>query len=650
MDPISHDAVQGSPPGPVPAVASGDASPGTEVEVGRAAPPSTDPALAALLQHPRDFGSLERTVLAWAVHPGGPAFDRVSWLVWSPARGSLVGRLCWDAAGAAADPADALMQAQRAGNEGPAAARTALLRAVTVPAEQLGGAADAAWNGASIAVGPQARAGGSTLGPTAAFGAVTVTRSGQRIALLIGEWDGAGDVVERGLALARLRDLAAAAFDAHASREASSRRHRHAVALGEFARACVSPLNLAEVLEMATRLAVEATAARGGALWLVDGSGAPDLRSTRGPSGSRERLGRALGGLAAAAAERGRALVVDRTTDEPRLEPDVAAQMQSVAVHPLMAYGRAAGALAVYDRCVTHPAESEAFDRSDVEFLATLSDLVALAEDQARRCEQLRAAEQRARDLQREVARSERLAALGEMAARVAHEVRNPLASIGAFARRVHEGLGTDDPGRAYLEIVIREAERLEGMVGEQLQYVSLQRPRLKLESMNGVLQEALQAAGERMVRRRVRLLKKLTPDLPPLLLDSERIRRVVGNILDNALESVAPGGRVRVESRRSGAYVILEIASDGLRRPGDLMEQLFVPFALSRQGGPGVGLAVAQQVLKQHGGEMRVRSEGEWSAIFSLTLPIPENQDRRHQGHERRHTRGDRRERFPAS
>jgi signal transduction histidine kinase len=231
----------------------------------------------------------------------------------------------------------------------------------------------------------------------------------------------------------------------------------------------------------------------------------------------------------------------------------------------------------------------------------------------------------------------------------VAHEVRNPLASIGAFARRVHRDLGPDDPSREYLEIVIREAERLERMVGEQLQYATLQRPRLQLESLNGVMQEALQAAGERLVRRRVRLLKKLTPDLPALLLDAERIRRVVGNILDNALESVAPGGRVRVESRRSGSFVVVEIANDGPREPGDLMERLFVPFALSRQGGPGVGLAVAQQVLKLHGGEMRVRSEGEWSTVFSFTLPIPENQDRRRPGLDRRHARADRRERFPA-
>jgi signal transduction histidine kinase len=440
------------------------------------------------------------------------------------------------------------------------------------------------------------------------------------------------------------------ALDAHAARDEAHRRHRHANALAEFARASVSPLNLAEILELAGRVAVQATGARGGALWIVDGSGAPELRTTHGPLGSRERLGRHLGALAAAAIERARPLVLDRVTDEPRLDPDVAAEIQSLAVLPLIAYGRAVGALAVYDRCVAHPAESEAFDRADVEFLTTLADLVSLADDQARRCETLRHAELRQRDQQREIARAERLAALGEMAARVAHEVRNPLASIGAFARRVHKGLPENDPGREYLEIVIREAERLERMVGEQLEYATLQRPRLKLEGMNAVVQEVLQSFGERLVRRRVRLLKKLSPDLPPLLLDSERIRRVIGNILDNALESVAPGGRVRVETRRTGAYVMVDVASDGPRRPGDLMEQLFVPFALSRQGGPGVGLAVAHQVLKQHGGELRARSEGEWSTIFSFTLPIPENSDRRTQGHDRRNARADRRERFPAA
>lgn len=647
MDPSTPDTASGAMPAPEPCSDAGEVSSDLTVRLRRAHARLSEPVLTALLQHPGDLSSLERTLLAWAVHPQGAALDRVRWLVWSPARELLVGRLSWSGDGGG-DPQDPIAAASPLASEGPDPEGTRALRAITVRPDHLGGVADLAWTSGAIAIGPHARAGDVALGPTGIFGAAALSRAGRPTALLIGEWDATGDGEARERALARLRDLGTIALDAQAVRDEAHRRHRHANALAEFARASVSPLNLAEILDLAGRLAVQATGARGGALWMVDASGAPDLRTTHGPLGSRERLGRQLGPLAAATIERARPLVLDRVTDDPRLDPDVAAQIQSLAVVPVIAYGRAVGSLAVYDRCVAHPTESEAFDRGDVEFLTTLSDLVALAEDQARRCETLRLAELRQRDQQREIARNERLAALGEMAARVAHEVRNPLASIGAFARRVHDGLPENDPGREYLEIVIREAERLERMVGEQLEYATLQRPRLKLESMNGVVQEVLQGFSERLVRRRVRLLKKLSPDLPPLLLDSERIRRVIGNILDNALESVAPGGRVRVESRRNGAYVLVEFASDGERRPGDLMEQLFVPFALSRQGGPGVGLAVANQVLKLHGGELRVRSEGEWSTIFSFTLPIPENQDRRLQGHERRLSRGDRRERFP--
>jgi signal transduction histidine kinase len=646
MDPSSPESVPALPAHESASDAT-EASADTTVRLRRAHARLSEPVLSALLQHPGDLSSLERILLAWAVHPRGPAFNRARWLVWSPGRELLAGRLWWCTE---EDSEARPIAVNGLASDGPDPVRTRALRVATIRPDHLGGVAEQAWSSGAIAVGTHARVGDLELGPAAQFGAAAMMRSGQRMALLIGEWDSAGDPEARERSLARLRDLGTIALDAQAVRDEAHRRHRHAGALAEFAHASVSPLNLAEVVDLACRIAVQATGARGGALWMVDGSGGPDLRSTYGPIGSRERLGRQLGGLAAVVIERARPLVLDRVTDEPRLDPDVAAQVQTLAVLPLMAYGRAVGALAVYDRCVAHPAESEAFDRGDVEFLGTLADLVALAEDQARRCETLRQAELRQRDQQREIARNERLAALGEMAARVAHEVRNPLASIGAFARRVHDGLPENDPGREYLEIVIREAERLERMVGEQLEYATLQRPRLKLESMNGIVQEVLQAFSEPLVRRRVRLLKKLSPDLPPLLLDSERIRRVVGNILDNALESVAPGGRVRVESRRNGAYVLVEIASDGQRRPGDLMEQLFVPFALSRQGGPGVGLAVANQVLKLHGGELRVRSEGEWSTIFSFTLPIPENQDRRHQGHDRRQQRGDRRERFPAA
>ncbi len=612
-------------------------------------PAPSDPALALLRQQPHDLASLERMLLAWAVHSDGADFSRARLLVWSPSRALLVGRLWWERDPAAGEPCASMLRAQRLASDGPVPERTRELRHVALQPERLIGVAAEAWRDGSLAIDDAATAGERSSGSALDHGAVAFTRAGHAFALLIGEWDGPGVPADRSAALEHLHALAAAAFDAQAAREELARRARHAAALAEFARSSTSPLNVAEILDLAARLAVQASGARGGALWIASAAGTLELRATHGPLGARERIGRALETLAAAAIERARPVVLDQVVDEPRLSPDVAAQLQSIALFPLVAYGRGAGALAVYDRGISHPAESTSFDRADLEFLGTLADMVALADDQARRCESLRSAEQRQRELQKQLARSERLAALGEMAARVAHEVRNPLASIGAFARRVHRELAPEDPSREYLEIVLREAERLERMVGEQLQFATLQRPRLQLQDLNGVVQEALQATGERLVRRRVRLLKKLTPDLPALLLDAERIRRVMGNILDNAIESVSPGGRVRVESRRNGAYVVMEVANDGPRQPGDLMEQLFVPFALSRQGGPGVGLAVAQQILKQHGGEMRVRSEGEWSTIFSFTLPIPENQDRRRPGLDRRHTRADRRDRFPS-
>jgi signal transduction histidine kinase len=159
------------------------------------------------------------------------------------------------------------------------------------------------------------------------------------------------------------------------------------------------------------------------------------------------------------------------------------------------------------------------------------------------------------------------------------------------------------------------------------------------------VVQDALQRVSEMLVRRRVRLLRKLAPDLPELLLDEQRIRRVVENVIGYALESVPVGGRIKVESRRSGEWVAVDIAHDGVRAGGDLLDQLFVPFGGGGAGGAAVGLGLARQIVREHGGEVRARAEGEWGAIFTFTLPIRGNEDRR-RSRDRRSQRTDRRRR----
>jgi signal transduction histidine kinase len=167
------------------------------------------------------------------------------------------------------------------------------------------------------------------------------------------------------------------------------------------------------------------------------------------------------------------------------------------------------------------------------------------------------------------------------------------------------------------------------------------------MEALNELAQEALRTAAEPLSRRRVRLVKKLAPDLPTLLLDAARIRRVVENILACVLEAVPIGGRMRVETRRSGAFVVLEIVHDRSRLESDVLERLFVPFGGALGNGASLGLGVAHQIVREHGGEIRVRSEDEWTTVFAVTLPVLDNQDRR-RGNDRRSGRTERRRRAP--
>jgi signal transduction histidine kinase len=198
---------------------------------------------------------------------------------------------------------------------------------------------------------------------------------------------------------------------------------------------------------------------------------------------------------------------------------------------------------------------------------------------------------------------------------------------------------------RQSVEIIVSETERLERILTTQLEFAQLAPPRLELTDLNRVVEETLRLMLARAQERRVRVQKKLDPELPPLLLDADKMKQVLLNLFQNGLESLLDGGRFRVETHCLEAHVVVEVATDGDPIPGDMIERLFVPFATSKRQGSGLGLAVALKLVREHGGQIRVRSEGEWGAIFSVVLPIPGNEDRRRQSADRRHRLLDRRD-----
>jgi signal transduction histidine kinase len=605
----------------------------------------------------QSLDQIERVLLAYAVHSRGAGFERAHLLLHDPRSERLICRASHVRSADEPSLEVALEQARCASQlPSPPASLLAWIGR-TLDATRLEGPAALAWRRLACASGDGSDA-PSPWREAARIGAVPLDRNDRPWALMIGEWADPAVEESRASILETVRPLIETAIAVCDRAAESVRRARQAAALAEMARGCVSPANLAEVLHLAARLASSGVSASGGAVWLAaDRTGskprasraAPRLEVTYGAPRERERRAQMLMPLAASATETGRSRVCAAPTRELDLSPEAAAAFTAIAVVPLSAYDRVLGAIAVYDPCRVHPSESAEFDAQELEFVETIAHLVSLAVVEAGRRRDLDTEERRNRELTARLSRQERLCALGERAAGMARDARNPLASIRAFARRMERAL-ENDPRQEFVQVILAESERLERLVSEPLEEEIVDHSAMKIESVNTIVQEALERAGSTLVRRRIRLMKKLSPEIPSLLLDGVRLRRALGNILDHALESVTVGGRIRVESRQVAHHVVLEIAHDAHHAPGDALEQMLVPFANGTHGGGAVGLGVASQIVREHGGEVRVRSEGEWGSVVALTFPVSGNQDRRRVPHDRRHARSDRRARSPQS
>ena len=339
-----------------------------------------------------------------------------------------------------------------------------------------------------------------------------------------------------------------------------------------------------------------------------------------------------------------RPIVVEDVRSDTRLPGTLPEEWGSALAVPLRSDDTLRGAFLVVRRGGAG-APAEPFDADDVlvaEMAASIAALAAMRDGSEASATR---GDKKIRELEAQLRHAEKLAVVGERGIMVAQEIRNPIAAITGFARRVLRAVGSDDPNREYLEIILRETERLERILTEQVSLAQMTRPRLKLQSLNALVQEVLETQSEELVKRRVRLLKRLSPDVPSLLLDNDKMRQVLVNVLQYALHQVPSGGRVRVETRTGAGHVQAEIAHDGPKTPGESLDRLFVPFSASRRYGAGVGLAVAYQIVREHGGEIRARSEGDWSSIVSIYLPVRENHDRRGKP-DRRAGRNDRRSR----
>ncbi|MBI5490480.1 MAG: hypothetical protein HY905_24305 [Deltaproteobacteria bacterium] len=227
----------------------------------------------------------------------------------------------------------------------------------------------------------------------------------------------------------------------------------------------------------------------------------------------------------------------------------------------------------------------------------------------------------RAVRMREDASRRQHLASLGELAATVAHEIRNPLGAIKGYAQLVGESAEPAAAQRA-ASTIREECERLERTVSQVLGYARDAEPRLETVDLRSVLDEELARYADQAARREVRIVRDYGDERVEARVDRDQFARAVGNLLDNAVGVSPKDGRVVVALRPSRRQIELAIGDEGPGVPAAEREAIFEPFVSRRTGGTGLGLAVVRRIAEAHGGSVVVGDRPGGGAEFVLRLP----------------------------
>jgi signal transduction histidine kinase len=323
--------------------------------------------------------------------------------------------------------------------------------------------------------------------------------------------------------------------------------------------------------------------------------------------------------------QRAPVIIHDVATD-PRVDRRLAGIFahKSLLAVPLMSSGRPLGSIILGE---TRP--NRRFGPEDVERALAVSHQIASAIAHAQLFADLRKSYDQLAQAQAERVRNERLAALGELAAVMAHELRNPLGVVFNSVASLKKLLRPTGDAASLLGMVGEEAERLNRIVGELLEFArpgqAVLRPHRLSDIINGALAAALKA--QRGDSHSVRVELQVDDALPPVLADAEMLRQALINLLTNAMQAMARGGRVVVRAaleRGDGRpFARVEITDSGPGVPAELSDRIFQPFFTTKAAGTGLGLAIVKRIADAHQGEVTFAPAPGGGATFTLRLPL---------------------------
>ena len=396
-----------------------------------------------------------------------------------------------------------------------------------------------------------------------------------------------------------------------------------------------SSLDIESVLDHAMQWSEEFMDAEASSVFELDEeAGELFVRLARGEKkepvrGIRVRLGEGIAGRVAAT---GKPVVAQDVGREQafsdQFDRKTGFKTKSMICVPLIVRNRPVGALQVINK-----KGGKKFSQTDLELLTGMAQQIAVALENAKLYHRLQArfrlTEKELKKAQEKLIRTERLSAMANLVQGVAHEIRNPVMTIGGFARRIKTKADCPEGIGRYAEIILEETGRLELLVQQVREFALMQTADLKLNRIEAVIEEVYKQAEARATHLGMQVDLQMEEDLPLLRLDCDQLAKALLHVVWNGLEAMAPGGTLEIRVAKNEKYLELSVTDTGRGIQEEHIDSVYDPFFTSKTRGAGLGLTMAHQIVMNHKGEIRIDSQEGRGTTVSIRLPVPaENGD----------------------
>lgn len=287
--------------------------------------------------------------------------------------------------------------------------------------------------------------------------------------------------------------------------------------------------------------------------------------------------------------------------------------VQMILDVPLNLRNQVMGIIRIYfDKVVT-------FLEEELNFVAAVAEQCACAIDKARMIQEKQT------QYDQLALQTEKLSALGRMAAGIAHEINNPLAGILLFSTRMRKKPAEEETIKTGLDVIIQETQRCKGIIQDLLEFSRDEEPEKVFASINDIVEKALHILGNEFHLHHISVEKHLSREVPNLALDVGLMQQVFVNLLINGVEAIQDNGVITIRSyvSQDKKSVAVEVEDTGCGISPDNLARIFDPFFSTKGNGTGLGLAVSYGIVRKHRGHILVSSQPLQGARFTIEIPI---------------------------